>query len=100
MNLPTRMLESLDPEQLCALAKLQLELENCNTYYRVISAYNKSKFISSLTEAQKKDFKNENLDIFKDMNIVNTKEEEVDFKKSKPKVTVAPLDFTTLQRNI
>ena len=38
-----------------------------------------------------------NIAIFKDMDIANPKEDELD--KKKVKKAVAPLDFTNLQRN-
>lgn len=57
MRLPKGLIDSLDPEQISYLAKLQLELENCTSKYRIISVYNKSLFLGSLNEAQRKAFK-------------------------------------------
>lgn len=63
--------------------------------------YNQSKFIESLSEAQRKLFKYENIDILKEMDIADPKREEErredEEKKKKIRKTYA-LNFGALQK--
>lgn len=104
MMLPENFIETLSPEQISYLGKLQLELENCTSSYRIISVYNKSLFIKSLNEKQKEMFKSKNLETLKDMDIVNPTEAEVieapvEKKKGKQK-KISPLNLANLPRNV
>jgi hypothetical protein len=48
LKIPKGLIDSLEPEQISHLAKLQLDLEKCVSDYRVMNVYKKSQFISSL----------------------------------------------------